>query len=85
MRKFGNETFANRHGLCREDIDSLVFVLTGMRGVDFRMGIPVRMADELLSYTDLGMTNVSKRTGFGSANNPYLTYKREYGIAPGKR
>ena len=79
------QTFADRHGLRREDIDSLVFVLTGMRGVDFRMAFQVRMADELLRYTDLGMADVSKRAGFGSANNLYLTYKREFGIAPGER
>ena len=71
--------------LLREDIDSLVFVLTGMCGVDFRMAFQVRMADELLRYTDLGMADVSKRAGFGSANNLYLTYKREFGIAPGER
>ena len=79
------QTFADRHGLRREDIDSLVFVLTGMRGVDFRMAFQVRMADELLRYTDLGMADVSKRAGFGSANNLYLTYKCEFGIAPGER
>ena len=45
----------------------------------------VLMADELLRYTDLDMADVSKRAGFGSANNLYLTYKREFGIAPGER
>lgn len=67
------QAFEARHGLCREDIDSLVFVPMGMRGVDFRMVFQV------------WMTDVSKRTGFGSANNLYLTYKCEFGIAPGER
>jgi AraC-like DNA-binding protein len=62
-----------------------VFVLTGMRGVDFRMAYQVRMADELLRYTDLTIAEVSRRAGFGSANNLYLTYKREFDIAPGYR
>lgn len=79
------QAFADLHGLKREDIDSLVFVLTGMRGVDFRMAYQVRMADELLRYTDLTVAEVSKRAGIGSANNLYLTYKREFGIAPGYR
>ena len=79
------QAFADRHGLKREDIDSLVFVLTGMRGVDFRMAFQVRMADELLRYTDLRLDEVSRHAGFGSANNLYLTYKREFNIAPGER
>lgn len=79
------QAFADRHGLKREDIDSLVFVLTGQRGVDFRMAYQVRMADELLRYTDLSIAEVSKRAGFGSANNLYLTYKREFNLAPGYR
>ena len=79
------QAFADRHGLRREDIDSLVFVLTGRRGVDFRMAYQVRMADELLRYTDMTVAEVSHRAGFGSANNLYLTYKREFGLAPGYR
>ena len=49
--------------------------------VERRMSIQVRMADELLRYTDLGMAYMSKRVDFGSANNLYLTHNREFGIA----
>ena len=77
--------FANHHGLKREDIDSLVFVLTGMRGVYFRMAFQVRTADELLRYIDLRLDEVSHHADFGIANNLYLTYKREFNIAPGER
>lgn len=79
------QAFAERHGLRRDDIDSMVFILTGMRGVDFRMAYQVRMADELLRYTDMQLPEVSRRAGFGSANNLYLTYKREFNLAPGYR
>ena len=79
------QEFAERHGLRRDDIDSLVFVLTGMRGVDFRMKYQVLMADQLLRFTDMTVAEVSRRAGFGSANNLYLTYKREFNIAPGYR
>ncbi|MBR6141763.1 MAG: hypothetical protein IKQ37_08410 [Bacteroidaceae bacterium] len=79
------QEFAKRLGLRRDDIDSLVFVLTGMRGVDFRMKYQVLMADQLLRFTDMTIAEVSKRAGFGSANNLYLTYKREFNIAPGYR
>lgn len=79
------QVFADQHGLRREDIDSMVFVLTGMRGVDFRMKFQVRMADELLRYTDMTVAEVARRSGIGSANNLYLTYKREFNLAPGYR
>ena len=79
------QAFADRHGLRREDIDSMVFILTGMRGVDFRMKYQVLMADQLLRYTDMSIADVSRRAGFGSANNLYLTYKREFNLAPGYR
>jgi AraC-like DNA-binding protein len=79
------QAFADRHGLKLTDIDSMVFVLTGMRGVDFRQKYQVRMADELLRFTDMSIAEVAKRSGIGSANNLYLTYKREFNLAPGYR
>lgn len=79
------QAFADAHGLRREDIDSMVFVLTGMRGVDFRLAYQVRMADELLRYTDMNVADVARRSGIGSANNLYLAYKRDFNLAPGYR
>jgi len=79
------QAFADKHGLRRDDIDSLVFVLTGMRGVDFRLKYQLWMAEQLLRFTDMSVAEVAKRSGIGSANNLYLTYKREYNIAPGYR
>lgn len=79
------QAFADKHGLRREDIDSMVFMFTGMRGVDFRLKYQVRMAEELLRYTDLEIPEVAKRSGVGSANNLYLTFKREFNLAPGYR
>ena len=43
------------------------------------------MADELLRYTNMPLAEVAKRTGIGSMNNLYLTFKREYDLAPGYR
>ncbi len=40
------------------------------------------IVDDLLYYTGLGMADVFKRVGFGSAKNLYLIYMREFGIAP---
>lgn len=43
------------------------------------------MADRLLRYTDLGMADVSNHVGFGSANNIYLTYMRDFSVTHGER
>lgn len=79
------QAFANLHGLRRDDIDSMVFILTGMRGVDFRLKYQMRMADELLRYTELSVAEVAQRSGIGSPNNLYLAYKRDHNLAPGYR
>lgn len=79
------EPFLERHGLKWEDVEGLTFALTGLRGTEFRTRWHVRQADELLRYTQLELGDVARRAGFGTAGNLYLTYKREFGIAPGKR
>ena len=77
------QAFIDRYGMRRNDIDSLVFVLTGMKGVDFRLQYQRWTAWYLLLYTDMTIADVAKRSGIGSANNLYLTFKRDYNLAPG--
>lgn len=79
------KAFADGYGLRHEDLESLVFILTGMRGVDFRIAYHLKAAEELLRFTDLSMAEVARYSGFGSPNNLYLTYKREFNISPGYR
>ena len=74
--------FSKERGLRISDIDSLVFMLTGMSGKEFRQRYQVRMMDELLRYTSLSPAEVGRRSGIGSANNLYLITKREFGEAP---
>ena len=77
------QAFVDRYGMRRNDIDSLVFVLTGIKGVDFRLQYQRWTAWYLLLYTDMTIADVAKRSGIGSANNLYLTFKRDYNLAPG--
>lgn len=77
--------FCRRYGLRTGDLDSMCFVLTGLRGVDFRMKYQLKTLDELLRYTDLTPAEVARRSGFGSLNNLFLTTKREYNQAPVER
>jgi len=52
--------FCRIYGLRTEDMDSLVFILTGMKGQDFRMAYQLRLADDLLRYTDLPLAEVAR-------------------------
>ena len=79
------QAFCEERGLKLSDIDSLVFILTGIRGIDFRQRYQVKMMDELLRYTSLSLAEVARRSGLGSAHNLYLTTKREYNEAPAER
>lgn len=81
---FDVSAFCKERGLRPIEIDSLVFVLTGMRGIDFRQRYQLQVMNELLRYTTLTPAEVARRSGLGSLNNLYLTTKREYGEAPVK-
>ena len=78
--------FCKRYGGARVgDIDSLTFLLTGMRGVDFRQAYHLRLADDLLRYTSLPMTDIARLSGFGSRVNLYFAYKRDLNTSPTER
>ena len=77
--------FCERYGARTSDIDSLIFLLTGMRGIDFRQAFQLRMADELLRYTSLGVVDIARRCGFGSRTNLYFAYKRDLHTTPSDR
>ena len=77
--------FCNRYGARTGDLDSLLFLLTGMKGFDFRQAIQLRMADELLRYTSLPVVDVARLSGFGSRTNLYFAYKRDLNTSPTER
>ena len=77
--------FCKRYGARVGDIDSLVFLLTGMRGVDFRQAYQLRIADELLRYTSLPVADVAQRCGLGTRTNLYFAYKRDLKTSPTER
>lgn len=79
------QAFADRHGLRTEEVAALVFILTGMKGVRFRQLYQMRLADDLLRFTDLPFDEVARRSGLGSPNNLYLTLRREYNMSASER
>ena len=79
------QAFADRHGLKTEEVGALVFILTGMKGVRFRQLYQMRLADDLLRFTDLPFDEVARRSGLGSPNNMYLALRREYDMSASER
>lgn len=77
--------FCKRYGARTSDIDSIIFLSTGMRCVDFRQAYQLRLADDLLRYTSLPVADVAKRSGFGSRINLYFTYQRDLKTTPSDR
>lgn len=77
--------FCARYGIRYTDLDGLLFLLTGMRGAEFRQAYQLRMADDLLRYTTLDMPGVARRCGYGSRINLYYAYKRDLRTSPSER
>ena len=79
------KSFCKIYGLRTEDMDSLILILTGMPGPDFRMAYQLRLADDLLRYTDLQLSEVARRSGFGSHTNLCVVIRRERKQTPTER
>lgn len=78
-------SFCARYGIRLNDLDSLIFIFTGMRGIDFRFAFQLRMADELLRFTDMPVAEVARRCGYGSRVNFYFALQRDLRTSPTAR
>ena len=79
------KAFCQIYGLRTEDMEALIFILTGMSGPDFRMAYQLRLTDDLLRYTDLPLAEVARRSGLGSHTNFCVFIRREYNQTPRER
>ena len=70
------------YGLRVEDLDSLIYILTGMPGYKFRLAYQLRLADELLRYTELSLHDVAKRSGLGTHSNLCVVLGKYLGLTP---
>ena len=77
--------FCQIYELRTEDMDALIFILTGMSGPDFRMAYQLRLADDLLRYTNLSLAEVARRSGIGSQINLYQALRRDCNMSVTER
>ena len=79
------ETIRSRYGLTVEMLSAVFFALTGRTYQAVRDAYMMRVADELLRYTDLTMGEVARRAGFSTPQFFTRVISRTYGTTPTKR
>ncbi len=77
--------FCAKYNARTADLDSLVFLLTGMPNLEFRTRWQLTTADALLRYTKMAVADIAVRSGMGTRNNMYFIYEREFDQSPTER
>ena len=77
--------FCDIYGLRDEDWYVFLFILTGMDGKEFRLAYQLRLADDLMRYTDMPFREVGARSGIGSHTNLCVVLRKQYGQTPTQR
>lgn len=67
------------------DLTGFFRILTGMTTSEFSKLYSLRMADDLLRYTDMEMDEVARRSGIGTAVNLFYFYRDVHKTSPGER
>ena len=77
--------FCAQYNMTGEDLDGLVFALTGLSNQQFRSRWMTETADLWLRYTDLEIQEIARRSGIGTRVNFYYLYEREFDCSPSDR
>ena len=77
--------FCDTYGMWDEDWYVFMFIMTGMDGKDFQQVYQLRLADDLLRYTDLPLKEVGVRSGLGTHTNLCVVIRKHYGQTPTQR
>lgn len=67
------------------ELNGVMRLLTGMTYNELTRRYALRLADDLLRYTDLGIEEVAKRSHIGSADNMRREFKKAYNCTPNQR
>lgn len=70
--------YCKRMGITTTQLNTLFLLLTGISADGFRMYFCLRLADDLLRYTDMEVREISRRSGLGTSTNLFYTFRREY-------
>ena len=73
------------YGLSAEVLSSAFYALTGRTYVEVRDAMRLRIADDLLRYTDLPVSEVAHRAGYGTPQFYARVVHRAFGLTPTAR
>ena len=79
------DMFCKIYGLRTDDIDSMIYIMTGQPGQTFRFAYQLRLLDDLLRYTELPLREVARRSGLGTHTNMCLFLRRQCAQTPTQR
>lgn len=82
---FDVAVFCASYNARTQDLNGLMFLLTGMSNLAFRNRWQLRTADLLLRHTDMNIEEIALRCGAGTRTNLYFIYERELDMSPTDR
>lgn len=91
MRYIGSDnifslmSFTEQNGVSRPDFAGLCRILTGMTSTDLFHEILFRLADDLLRYTSMPVSEVARRCGANTQQNLCLLFRKRYNCTPTER
>jgi AraC-like DNA-binding protein len=83
VRKYDIDELGRLHGMNRTKLRALFKAAYGATLSDYRMALLMRRADDMISETELAITEIGFRLGYSDASSFNVAYKRFYGQAPG--
>lgn len=78
-------TFCKRMGITTHQLNTFILLLTGVTTEDFRKYFSIRLADDLLRYTNMKISEVAQRSGIGSTVNLFYIYREKYNCSASDR
>ena len=81
-RKFSYRNISSKLGVPMRDFTGMTYVLTGMSMEEIYLALRMRLADDLLRYTELPLVEISERCGFGTVQGMYKMFQKAYKTTP---
>lgn len=77
--------YCQRMGITTAQFSQFLLLLTGAGLSEFCTHLTLRLADDLLRYTDLDISEVASRSGVGTGVNLFYVFRRVYNCSPTDR
>ena len=79
------EEVCRRYDLSAEGLSAVFYALTGRTYAEVRDALRLRIADDLMRYTDLPLSDLARRAGFSTPQLYARVVRRMFGTSPLER